>query len=317
MVMQELFIGEAIRRRREEQGLTQEQLCDGLCEPLTISRLENGKSLPSYSCIRALLQRLGMPDNRYYALLSKHDWEIRDIRRELLSCTSRFTSALADRKRQIWMLAMEQLRRLEALTEANDNITQQFILSQRAVLGTEVGPYSLADRRDLLLRALRLTTPRFDLKNIGAHRYTVDETRLISQIALVYSAAGEHEKALGIYRQLLDYIRKDMDQLPNYAPHLTLCTYNHARELALCEYYHEAIQAAEEGKQISINYACYQFFPSLLALLGECYYQVGEMEQSRERYLQAHYIYEALGDQRSLKIIDPDIRERFGNEFSI
>lgn len=145
----------------------------------------------------------------------------------------------------------------------------------------------------------------------------MDETEIINQIAGTYSAAGEHEKALGIYQQLLDYIRKDMDQLPNYAPHLTLCAYNHARELALCEYYHEAIQAAEEGKQISINYACYQFLPSLLALLGECYYQVGELEQSRKRYFQAHYLYEALGDQRNLRIIDPDIQERFGIEFPL
>lgn len=313
--MQELFIGEAIRRRREALGLSQEELCEGICEPLTISRLENGKNMPSYSCIRALLQRLGMPDKRYYALLSKHDREIRDVRKELLSCSSRFMRALADRKKQVWALAMEQLHRLEGLADEDDNITRQFILSQRAVLGTETGPYSPAERQNLLLRALRLTTPQFDLKNIGAHRYTVDETRLISQIALVYSDTGEHETAVAIYHQLYEYVHKNDDRLSNYAPHFTLIAYNYARELALCRYYHDAIKIAEEGQRVGIDYAYYDFLGRTLVVLGECYYQVGEMEQSRNLYLQAHFFCEVLKDERSLKIIDPDIRERFGIEF--
>lgn len=315
--MRELLIGEAIQRKREELGLTQEQLCEGICEPVTLSRLENGKHSLGHNRMKALLQRLNMPEGRYYALVASQEEAIRTVRKEVRSCTGRFVRAAGDQKKQAWKLAMRQLEKLEELAGKDDNITRQFILSFRTTLGTEDGPYPLEERLSMLMEALRLTIPRFDLKKVGTHRYSVDETEIINQIAGTYSAAGEHEKALGIYRQLLDYTRKDMDQLPNYAPHLTLCAYNHARELVLCEYYHEAIQAAEEGKQISINYVYYQFFPSLLALLGECYYQVGELEQSRERYLQAHYIYEALGDQRNLKIIDPDIRERFGIEFPL
>lgn len=315
--MRELLIGEAIQRKREELGLTQEQLCEGICEPVTLSRLENGKHSPSHNRMKALLQRLNMPEGRYYALVAPQEEAIRTVRKEVRSCTGRFMRAAGEQKKQAWKLAMKQLEKLEELADKDDNITRQFILSFRATLGTEDAPYSLEERLSILVEALRLTIPKFDLKKVGTYRYSVDETEIINQIAGTYSAAGEHEKALGIYRQLLDYIRKDMDQLPNYAPHLTLCVYNHARELALCEYYHEAVQAAEEGKQISINYVYYQFFPSLLALLGECYYQVGELEQSRERYLQAHYIYEALGDQRNLKIIDPDIRERFGIKFPL
>lgn len=315
--MQELFIGEAIRRRREALGLTQEELCEGICEPVTLSRLENGKQSPSHNRVKALLQRLNLPDDRYYALTTTQEEAIRTVRKEARSCNGRFRRAEGDEKKQAWKLTMKQLKRLEELADKDDNITRQFILSFRATLGTEDGPYPLEKRLSMLTEALRLTVPDFDLKKVGTHRYSVDETELINQIAGTYSAAGEHEKALGIYRRLLDYIRKDTDQLPNYAPHLTLCTYNYARELALCEYYHEAIQAAEEGRRISIDYSYYQFLPGFLALLGECYYQVGEKEQSKKWYLQAHYIYEALGDQLNLKIIDPDIRDRFGIEFPI
>ena len=41
--MKEIFLGEFIKQRRLELGLTQEQLCEGICEPMTISRIENGR----------------------------------------------------------------------------------------------------------------------------------------------------------------------------------------------------------------------------------------------------------------------------------
>lgn len=35
--MQELLVGEVVRRKRIEMGLTQEELCEGICEAFTIS----------------------------------------------------------------------------------------------------------------------------------------------------------------------------------------------------------------------------------------------------------------------------------------
>ena len=57
--MREVFLGEYMKQRRLELGLTQEELCEGICEPITISRMENGRQTPSRNRINALLQRLG------------------------------------------------------------------------------------------------------------------------------------------------------------------------------------------------------------------------------------------------------------------
>lgn len=53
--MQELPIGEVIRNRRKELRLTQEMVCSGICEPMTLSRIENGKQSPSYNRVKAIL----------------------------------------------------------------------------------------------------------------------------------------------------------------------------------------------------------------------------------------------------------------------
>ena len=63
--MKEMFLGEYIKQERLKQKITQEQLCEGICDPITVSRMENGKQMPSYNRIRAFLQRLGLPDKRF------------------------------------------------------------------------------------------------------------------------------------------------------------------------------------------------------------------------------------------------------------
>lgn len=311
------LLGEVMREHRERLGLTQEQVCEGICDPATLSRIENGRLTPSHNRMKALLQRLGMPDNRYYAMLSEHELELDRAHKEMLAHLSWFENAGEEQKRQAWAVVTEQLHRLEELTEVDDNITRQFILGRRATLGTVDGPYSFEERLSILLEALRLTVPQFDMEKVESHRYSVDEIRLINQIANTYSHFGEHSKALHLYECLYDYVRNNNKSLSNYESHFTLVTYNYARELCLCKYYHKGIEIAEEGKRAGLDYGYYEFLPGFLALLGENYYLLGEEKKSRNLWIQAHYLYEVLEDERNLRIIDPDIKERFDLEFPI
>lgn len=313
--MRQISLGEAMKQRRLELGLSQEIVCEGICEVATLSRLENGRQTMAYNRIKALMQRLNMPDDRFYALLSKQETELDNARRELLSHYVRFARAGEKQKCQTWRLAMEQLQRLESLAEKEDTITQQLFLSYKALLGREDGPYSLEERLEMQLTALRLTVPKFDLEQLGGRRYSLDETQLMNQIAGTYSINGDHSKALRLYEQLFDYANKCSDRLSTYANYLTLTAHSYSRELGLQKYYYKAIEVAEQGKRVSMDYGYYQYLPGLLAIMGECYYQLGEEEKSKKLCVQAHYLYEVLGDERNLNIIDPDIQKRFGITF--
>lgn len=55
---------------------------------MTLSRLENGKQTPSRNRINALLQRLGLPDDRYFALLSKNELEMEALQKEIVACNA-------------------------------------------------------------------------------------------------------------------------------------------------------------------------------------------------------------------------------------
>lgn len=58
--MQNYRLGDYIRQRRQELNLTQEQVCAGICEPVTLSRFENGRQTPSRTSIY-YTRRYGQP----------------------------------------------------------------------------------------------------------------------------------------------------------------------------------------------------------------------------------------------------------------
>lgn len=309
--MRQISLGEAMKQRRIELGLSQDAVCEGICETATLSRLENGRQIMAYNRVKALMQRLNMPDDRFYALLSKQEMELDNAQKELSACVNRFACAQGEQKRQMRELALEHLHRLESLAEKDDTITQQDILRYKVLFGHEHGPYSQKECLNMLLCALRLTVPNFNLEKLSVRRYSMQETQIFNQIAGTYSRSGDHPQALRLYEQLFAYVSKHDDCLSTYAPHFTLIAHNYARELGLSKYYHESVEIAEQGRRVSVKYGYYQFLPGFLYIAGEGYYHLGEERKSKKLMVRAHYLYEELEDERNLRLIDQDIKNWF------
>ena len=301
--MQEMFLGEAIKKRRLELGLTQEQLCEGICEPITISRLENGKQTPSRNRINAILERLDMPADRYYALLSKHELDVDALQKEITSYNVRFDQASADEKAQMRKLVLKAHEELEAIIDDDDTLSRQLILRSRVIIGTENGAYGFEEKVSILIDAIRMTVPRFDLDEIGRGLYTTDEIKIINQIALAYSKAKKHLEAIGIFVQLRKYIHKHFHNIPLTRAHLNMVLYNYARELNAVGQFQNAIEIAEEGMQICLDYGHYLSLPGLLALQAECHHFLGDDEKSRDLYYQSYYLMKVVGDSENAQIL--------------
>ena len=314
--MQEIFLGEYIKSQRLELGLTQEQLCEGICEPITLSRLENGKQTPSRNRINALLQRLGLPDDRYFALLSQNEMDINALQEEIRMDTIRYHRAGDHERPQIREAALEKMAKLEAIAEKDDRITQQYILSCKASIGTPDGPYTHTEAREILLKAIRMTVPCFDLEEINSGLYSLGETQLINQIAITYVMGGDRKKAIDIYRQLLKYVQKHYKELSRYAGRLSLVAHNYARELLLDKRYDEALEMAELGRRTCVEYGHYQSLPGLLDLIGSCHYFTGDLEKCKEYYLCAYFLYKATGNVHDRLLLEKVAKERIGLDFS-
>ena len=302
--MEQLFIGELIRQRRLELGLKQCELCEGICEPVTMSRLESGKQTPGSNKLRMLMQRLGLPEERYYALVSKNELRISELQTEIVS-----SNVLRDSLR-----GLEKIEELEAIAEPNDNQVRQFILRSRAILGKlvdgKVEPYLPEEKLEMLSEAIRLTSPYFDIDHIGKGLYCVDEVKVINQIAGVYSEQGNNEQALQIYVQLIDYIKQPGGLLP-------LVSYNYARELDLDGQYEKAIEIAKLGWEACVQYGQYASLPCTLEIIAECYHFLGDDEKSKDYYRQAYYLYKAVGRNHGIELVRSETQQYFGSNFQL
>lgn len=313
--MEGIFVGRIIKQKREELGLTQEKLCVGICTPATLSRIENGKQAPSYNRMNALLHRLGLPENRYYALITKHDTEIEVLQKEIIDCSICYDRLQGERKAQACERGQALLTELERITEADDLITQQFILRSKAILGMESGNYSLEEQRQLLLAAIRLTVPRFDEEEIGQNIYSLNEVKIIVQIAVNYAEGGQTKKAIDLLSQLLKYVQKHFQDGTQAAIQMSQITYSYALTLLIVERYKDAIEIAELGRQNAIQYGYYHFLPGLAHIMAECYYRLGIEEQSRSFYYQAYFIYKLIDNERDRATVAKEAKEYLDIDF--
>lgn len=312
--MEEMLIGPYIRRKRLDMGLTQENLCDGICTVSTLSRIENSERAPSISVANALLQKLGLPAGQFFALVGENEIEIEKLQKNIRKDEIRFRRAVSPEKNKIYEQIQTNLKELEELGGEDNQFVQQFILSTKATIGGPDGPYSFEDRMKMLLEAIRLTVPRFDVENIPDFQYSVQEVIVINQIARTYARLGDRKKAISISRRLLKYIEEYNRGLDKYPRQFCLIAHNCAIDLALEKQYREAVSLAEKGQHVGVERGDYQFLPGFLAIQAECHYFLGNLEESRDFYYQAYCLYEVLEDKDNLTIMAQEMKERLGLE---
>lgn len=280
--MNTVFVGEYIQKRRKSMGLTQEAVCHGICDCATLSRIENGRITPRKTVISSLLQRLGLPEENYYAFLGKNELEIEALKKEI---TGHIVTNQTD-------TGLQALHKLEAILTPEDLLNRQFVLRTQASLDKK----SRSPQQTIILleKALQLTCPQFDLSRVGDFLYTTDELKILNQIALIYSDIGESESALNLFRQLLHYIQKHNQELIPSSSLLQLVLFNYARELGLSAQYQSSFRAAEECQRLCIQYGHYQVLPGCLAIMAECAFYLGNTAQSADLYRQAYYMYKSI-----------------------
>lgn len=308
--MEEILIGSYIRQKRIDKGWSQAYLCENICEQPTLSRIENNERTPSASVVNALLQKLGLPAGQFFALLGGEDLALEKLEQEIRNDRLRFRQAVEEERPQVRAEILEKLEKLEALGGEDNRFVRQFALSTQADVGTEDGPYSFDERLTMLLEAIRLTIPRFDLEKVSQFQYSMTEVTIINQIAIVYKTAGAKKEAINIYRRLLQYLEENYQNLTKHSGQFSLVSYNCAIALAEEKEYEQAVRLSEEGLDICIKSGNYQCLPGFLAILAECHYFMGNREESAKLYCQAYSIFDVIHDKDNLAIMRREMKER-------
>lgn len=314
--MNEFKLGTYIKKRRKELKMSQEKLCEGLCAVSSLSRIENNQQDPSRNLTKNLLERLGLPKEKFTAFWDQKDITVGALMREINNDIVRHRRALKKEQPLIQEQIREKLAELEEITAPDDKSVRQFLLAQKAILGDSNGSYCFEKRLAMQIEAIQLTCSGFDPEDFWRGHFSMEEALLINQIATTYSAAGQKIRAIDIDRQLLWYIEKHFKDLAGYAGIFCLVAHNYAIYLGDEKHYTEAVEIAERGRKTCIYYGDYQFLPGFLAIQAECSFFLDKEKQSQKLYLQAYYLYKAFEDKRNQEIMQQEMRERLGMELT-
>lgn len=283
-------IGLFIKKKREEQHIRQEDLCRGICDKSTLSRIERGKQEPSSGILGVLLQRLGINEDQLAVLLGPKDFEISDLQKEIVALNSQ----------REYEKAAEKIRRLEQLVEPTDKITQQFILRCKALA---YFPEDYPASRDLLLQALSLTLPDFDFDHISNYLLGIEEVKILNQLANSYSEAGDRRFAIHIYRQLFEDSRKQLLNSEAKVSLVIMISYNYSRLLGLERRYEECIEVAKLGQQKCIIYNKCQLLGGLLLNIAYAKHGLGLEDECKATLIDAYYANHLMENHKSCKVV--------------
>lgn len=194
-------IGNVIRRLRTEQGISQGQLCRGLCSVATLSRIEAGNRDMDLILEHRVLNRLGYFPDKYESFESQEEFLQLEQRREI---KKRMDS-------QEWDTLEALLKQYESqwkeLARTN-TLHRQFISTVRGWLLVR-HQHRHQDGIKMLEMAIGLTVPgwkdEWALKGLLAE----EELEILNLLAQSYQLLGEEARAYEIWEQILLYLERD------------------------------------------------------------------------------------------------------------
>lgn len=235
--------GIILKQCRKAKGITQEELCSGICTAGALSQMENGKMEPSYVKFASMMERMGEWPEAYDVFIGDKVYRIHELEREIQKCAyhheyEKMVPYLEDYKKEIELFP-------------NETIYMQFYKLMKIICETK--SYIRADQVDELEKILRMTVKSYgktDLQNLFLSQ---QELQILNCIAVGYGENNEMGKAIHLLSEIKAYMGEKFigcrEKLALYSPVLL----NHVRYLGLNGMYREALQCAKQSIDMLIE----------------------------------------------------------------
>ncbi len=232
--MARYIIGEFIKTKRIALGVSQEELCFGICEQHTLSNIENGKCKVKQQTYSKLMNKLNQYRSKNYGLIRTDNYE-------MLQIIDKILEHLFNREYEI---AQNLLDILKSNINQDYNINKQYILSMESNIKYNRGEIDMKCYYNNLVESIKLTIPRYDEIDLAKWVFTEQEFQIMMYIATLYSSNNDYTNCKNLLLKLKSSLKKGGLDKVEYAKRFTLVVYNLANILG------------NEGKhQEAINYS--------------------------------------------------------------
>lgn len=271
-VMEKYSIGEIIRHLRKEQNLTQEELADGICSSVTVSRIESGTQMPSDRIINQLLDRLGS-DLYQTANTSR---EKRDLQTEQRLNRIGMAVNSGDFGRSAALLSQIES---DTITDARSKQLYILLKSSIALQDGTIPPQEIIE---MLRQALALTKKDFSFTHFPDVLLTVTEANLLNALCAAYFQNKESEKAMALAEALSENLLRHQHAFRNDLELLLNALINLSQFMENEEAYEDALHICEQAVTISKESPYQVMFAELQYFKAKLLLKLGRREECRE-----------------------------------
>lgn len=233
-------MGTILKKCREMKGITQEELCYGICTASGLSKMEHGLREPSYVKFASLMERMGEWPEAYDIFIGDKVYRVNELQ-------SRIRTSLYHQELQKAGDLLDELEQ-ELKNFPNETIYHQFLGMGRTICKSK-GVFNNQCVEELK-GLLKWTVPCFENKSIKECFLSHQELMLVNNIAIGYGDLGQNEKALTLLRELKEYLENNYMGNRDKATMYSTVLLNLVKYLGLEEYYEEALDVAENAIKI-------------------------------------------------------------------
>lgn len=276
--------GKTIKEARLKADMTQEQLSEGICTVLSLSRIENGSSGVSPVTFQALMAHADAPCEIYPIFASRTDFDcFYSLKRARYFLNS-------------WQLqeCYDELAAIESKSFADNKLYYQEWLYLYGSLLIRSGCHEHSDIYAIFLEAIHTTRPEIDFADFRQLFLSTTEIELLIAIAQEFLYLNNSDSCYIICSQIasylasaeLDYLKKDFleaEYAIAYSKYL-LYIKDYEKVLSVADVYrHKMVQDSEDAPLLELTF---------LTALG--YYYTGEKDTAYSYFKNTFYSAHAI-----------------------
>ncbi|MDE5590945.1 MAG: helix-turn-helix domain-containing protein [Acetatifactor sp.] len=258
-------LGDVIRSLRKKAGLSQEELADGICSPVSVSRIENGAQMPSGMVLEALLARLGTSTYQICDIYYKSEKQ-----QEFEQEAEEVSRLLSEGKLED---AKDCLARLESGARA-DSLNLQCYLLLYASIKIYEGENS-EEVLSILYDALAQTKASFDFEDFRNVLLSVSEANILNVIAAVLFRLEDVTGAIRLGEELMSSLKRHKSGLKEYTIVQINLAINLAQFLEKEHRYKEALVYIETAEELSFSSFEQALLPEIEFIKAKMYHLLG------------------------------------------
>ncbi|MCL2169953.1 MAG: helix-turn-helix domain-containing protein [Defluviitaleaceae bacterium] len=301
--MGKYLTGEVIKALRIQKGLTQKELGAGIVNSVQISRIEQGKVMPSKFTLEKLFGRLGYDPSAYSAILMSKEEMLHQSKMDEIS--NLMKSKRNDK-------AAKLLEFLESDTNfVTDNYCRQFLLYNQSRLAYRIGEEVEAVMGGLM-EAIKITVPAYKEEDVSEYWLSKQEMAIIETMSGMYFRMDQKERAINLLYQVKENFEKRYMDVESKQSRYMPIIYNLTKYLGLADRHEEVLALCDKGIEACKRYSAFRFLP-LISFNKACsLFELGDIESCKTLLTDVYFTFRLQERFENVKLMEEYAKDVLG-----